>query len=225
MFGRADIWALKAVDLCDGHRRAQVWVLARTFDDASPARIAGDVEHGREGPVDADGASLPRRDALPFFFDRRIPGSGHRDGHGEDGAEAMNDVEAEDERDVEAGLLDGDVLELVDHGGVGHKQQRAELALGDGIRYFVRLAKHKLLAKLADLLLERHLLQQRGNACVDFAVSALILRGSGCGTGRRMNSGEGKSESTGEKTNWSMRHGKEHGQTPLGDRLWDCFPK
>src|SRR5271170_1939056 len=148
MFGRADIWALKAVDLCDGHRRAQVRILARAFDDAAPAWVAGDVEHGREGPLDADGAGLPRGDGLPFFFDRRIPGSGHRDGHGEDGAEAMNDVEAEDERDVEAGLLDGDVLELVDHGGVGHKQQRSKLALGDGIRYFSGRSEDKLLAKL-----------------------------------------------------------------------------
>ena len=43
--------ALEAAHLGDGHARAEVRILARAFDDAAPARIARDVDHGREGPV------------------------------------------------------------------------------------------------------------------------------------------------------------------------------
>ena len=184
VFGRADVWALKAANLRGRHRGAEVGVFACALDDASPAGITCDVEHGREGPVDADGAGLPRGDGLRLFFNRRVPRCGHGDGNRKDGAEAVDDVEAEDERDVQARLLDRDVLELVDHSGIGNEEQRAELAFGDGAFDLVGFAKHELLAELADFFLEGHLLEERGDAGVNLLVRDLAGRRSSCGDGR-----------------------------------------
>src|SRR3954465_12597347 len=52
------------------------------------------------------------------------PGGGvPRDGAGEGGSQAMDDVKAEQRGDAEAVALDGEPLEPVDLGGVGDEQQ------------------------------------------------------------------------------------------------------
>ena len=51
--GPQHVAALVAAHLRHGHARAEIGVFARAFDDAAPARIARDVDHGREGPVQA----------------------------------------------------------------------------------------------------------------------------------------------------------------------------
>ena len=48
-------------------RAGQVRIFAQPFGDAAPARVARDVQHRSEGPVDARGGGLARRDA------RRLP--------------------------------------------------------------------------------------------------------------------------------------------------------
>ena len=54
--------------------------------------------------------------------DLRVPRGSERDRHGEDGAHSVDDVEAEDQRDAEAALLDGQALDAVRAGRVTHKQ-------------------------------------------------------------------------------------------------------
>src|ERR1044071_6565407 len=56
--------ALKTAHLCGGDGRAEERFFARAFDNASPARVAGDVHHRREGPVNADGAGFASGDSL-----------------------------------------------------------------------------------------------------------------------------------------------------------------
>ncbi len=62
--GRAELAALEAADLGRRDRRAEVRILAGALDDAAPARVAGDVDHRRERPVDADRPRLAGGDGL-----------------------------------------------------------------------------------------------------------------------------------------------------------------
>lgn len=170
MVGSADVVALKAANLSGGKGRAEVGVFACTFDDASPTGIAGDINHGTEGPVDANGAGFPGGDGLGTGGEGRIPGGGHGKGHGEDGAEAMNDVKSEEERDVKAGVLHGEMLEAVDLVGIGDEEERADVACLDACFDRLRGAKEEELIELSELLLHSHLMEEGLDTLVDGGV-------------------------------------------------------
>src|SRR3546814_9035925 len=57
-----EVVALKAPHPRGGEAAAEIGVLARSFDAAAPARIARDVDHRCEGPVDPRRRRLDRRD-------------------------------------------------------------------------------------------------------------------------------------------------------------------
>ena len=126
--GSAEPLALEAAHLGDRHRRAEVRVLAGALDDAAPPRVAGDVDHRREGPVDADRPRLPRGDRLAAGDGVGVPRRRHRDRHRQDRPEPVDDVEREQRRDAVPVAVDDEPLEAVDLGGVGDEQQRPELA-------------------------------------------------------------------------------------------------
>jgi len=92
---------------------------------------------------------------------RRIPGRGHRDGHREDSAEAVDDVEAEDERDVQARFLDGQVLEAVDFSGIGDEEKRSQLTIRNGVVDGFLFAEIEELAELADFFFQGHLFEKQ----------------------------------------------------------------
>ena len=50
---RFEVAALEALHASSGEQAAEQRVLAATFDAAAPALVASDVDHRREGPVDA----------------------------------------------------------------------------------------------------------------------------------------------------------------------------
>ena len=56
--GRETALALEPADAGGRHQPAEQDVLARTLDAAPPARVMGDVDHRREGPVDPRCSSL-----------------------------------------------------------------------------------------------------------------------------------------------------------------------
>ena len=56
-----------------------------------------------------------------------VEGRGHRERHGVDRAHAVNDVEAEDERDVETRLLDSDALGTARGVSAPEAEERSEL--------------------------------------------------------------------------------------------------
>ena len=173
--GSAEPLALEAPHLGDRHRRAEVRVLAGALDDAAPARVAGDVDHRREGPVDADRPRLPRGDRLAAGDGVRVPRGRHRDRHRQDRPEPVDDVEREQRRDAVPVAVDDEPLEAVDLGGVGDEQQGPELAArhrGLGPGRLVRVgevarrvglgepAEVEVLRQLAGLLLRRHRREQ-----------------------------------------------------------------
>ena len=93
--GSADPLPLEATDLSSGDSGAEERILPCAFDDAAPAGVAGDVDHGRESPVDAHGSRLTGGDGLTSLNRVGIPGRRHRDRHRENGAEPVDDVEPE----------------------------------------------------------------------------------------------------------------------------------
>src|SRR5690606_14263090 len=64
---------LEAADSGIGHYRAEIRVLARALDYSTPARVAGDVDHRRERPVESVGRRLDGRNPGRLLYRLRIP--------------------------------------------------------------------------------------------------------------------------------------------------------
>ncbi len=106
MLVRLEVVALEAAHPRRGEQLAEQRVLAAAFDAASPALVAGDVDHRREVPVDAGAGRFERRglrrSAGKLGLEARDFGQRHR----EDRAVAVNDVGGEDQRDLQPRFLD-----------------------------------------------------------------------------------------------------------------------
>src|SRR5205085_11488211 len=70
---RAVVRALKAAHARARHDRTEIRVFARTFDDASPTRVARTVEHRPERPMDAGRTRFVGRNTRRAFDLRRVP--------------------------------------------------------------------------------------------------------------------------------------------------------
>ena len=154
-------------DLRHRHARAQVGILARAFDDAAPARIARDVDHRREGPVQAGGRGLLGGDARGALRALRRPASRHRQRHREDRAVAVDHVHGEQQRDAEPRFLDRDLLQPAERLGAGDVQIGADRAGAHALELGIveagvqRLAAAaRALHELAELFVQRHLPEQ-----------------------------------------------------------------
>ena len=162
----------------DARRRehaGEIRVLAGALDDAAPARIARDVGHRRVGPLHADIGGLAGRRFRRHPGERRVEGRGLGERHREDGAEAVQHVEAEDQRDAEPRLprqplRGGDVL------GVVEIDPGADAALAHHLGPVERTVRDEI--ELADLLGERH----AGKELLDLAVD---LAGRQCSRRKR----------------------------------------
>ena len=126
---RTQLVALEAAHLGDGHGGAEVRVFAGALDDPTPTWIAGDVDHRRERPMDADRTRLTGGDRLATLDRLGIPRRRHRDRHRKDRAQPVDDVETEQHRDAETVAFDREPLEAVDLGRIGDEQQRTRTAL------------------------------------------------------------------------------------------------
>ena len=122
-----------------------------------------------------DGAGLAGGDRLAALDGLGVPGRGHRDRHREDGAQPVDHVEAEQQRDAEPVALDREPLQAVDLGRIGDEQQRARATLLqlrlDHLRLLVGVevqdrlrpcgqAEVEVLGQLTGLLGRCHLSQQ-----------------------------------------------------------------
>src|SRR5215471_928803 len=115
---RAGLRSLESEDLRTGDGCSEVGIFTGAFDHASPTGIAGDIEHGREGPGDAGGAGFARRYGLRGFNELGIPGRGHGDRSWKDRVIAVDDVEPEENGNMEALFIDRNVLHAVDLLGI-----------------------------------------------------------------------------------------------------------
>ena len=154
--------SLKPAHRGGSQKAAQPRILPGPFGDASPARIAGNVHHRGENPVDAGGGRLGCGDRLGPLDELRIPGAGQPEGNRKRRAESVDRVEAEDQRNAEARILDGNALEPVARAGI---RSRAEIgshpARGDQGRVLpLGLVGHVPLQQLANAFRAAHALEQ-----------------------------------------------------------------
>ena len=97
----------------------------------SPARIACNIDHGREDPGDAVGTRLLSGNARDSFGRFGIPACRHGQRHGKRGAVAVDDVEPKENGNVQARLFHRDVLIAVGFLGSHHVEHGTDLSLGD----------------------------------------------------------------------------------------------
>jgi hypothetical protein len=136
-----------------GENGAEMGILAEALHEAPPAHVAGEVGHGGVGPVDAHIGGLER---LPFGGkprDARAERRGFGQRHRKLGAEAVQHVEAEQERDTEA-ALPGKALGAGDVLGVVEVDQRADPARGQIVPVQGLAVGDQV--ELPDLLVQRH---------------------------------------------------------------------
>ena len=88
----------------------------------------------------------------------------------------MNDVEAENEGNVQAALVDRCVLYTVDGFWIGDEEERSGVALG-GSCFRVRCVWRELevLHHLTGLFFDGHPLKELGDALIDLSVSELCV--------------------------------------------------
>ena len=156
--------ALVALDGGPRDARDEIGVLAEAFRGAAPARIARDVDHGREGHVQAVGGGFDRGHARGAFDGAHVPARSQAQADGEDGPVAVHDVIGEEQRDAQAALPGGILHHAVVD--VDHRVERAADAAGRDLLGDL-LARHVGAdadqAQLADLLVQRHLRHQVGD--------------------------------------------------------------
>ncbi len=160
--GESKVFALEASHLGPREFARDIGVLAGALGDAAPARIAGDVEHGRENHRDAVTRRLRRRRCGRRRPEPGIEGAGFAERNGEHGFVPMQHVEADEQRDAETALRDGGSLDRADSLRAPEVQQGAD-APGANVGADVRgddRPRHRITAgrhgELADLFLKRH---------------------------------------------------------------------
>ncbi len=210
-------FALEAFDHRGGVLRHQCRVLRVAFVRAAPALVLRHRERGGEGPVDAAGAQLLRGDLADLPDQVRIAriaqrGVLRKQGAADQVVVAVHRVDAEQHRNRQApgggvhrGAIErvGQLLPLLRRGGllavrfgVAAGQDRAEAIFAHVLR------RHRLdvgLDHLADLVLHRHLRQQRVDPRLERGVwrqrpvtlrPQLGMDGDGVGGRGRMNGHE-----------------------------------
>src|SRR5581483_12393073 len=97
--------ALVSANIGLGELGGEEWIFSFAFGNASPTRIAGNVDHGRERPANPVGRGLMGGKVGSLLYKRGVPRCGERERDGKCGAIAVNDVESENERNVQARFL------------------------------------------------------------------------------------------------------------------------
>ena len=170
-----DVLALESAHAGAGHLAPQEDVLSGALGDSTPARIARDVDHGGERPVDTGGGCFAPPDTSGVFDAREVEARRLGERNGERGLVAVDDVVPEDDRDPEARLFLRDGLVARDVFGIGDVEQRANFAAPDQL--VVVLVDRVELRHLTDLLVEGHLGEERTDALLDGLPLRLLFHG------------------------------------------------
>ena len=185
--GRKHAFLLDRCAEGDTHPRLQERILPVRLADPSPAHIARDVHDGRQDLADPACARFLRDHRGDPSHELRVPGGRESDGLRETRDlrtdESMERLIMEEDRDAEAGLIDGHLLDSVDafrgHGCREPPEDGADAA--DAVGREVRPPDHLLrrTPELGDLLFEGHPGEQVGHARVD-GRGALHVGRAGC---------------------------------------------
>jgi len=159
--------SLEAAHARRGERRSEIRIFARALDDTPPPRVPRDVDHRRKGPGNAMSRGFDRGDVRRSLDRRRIPAAGFGERHRKDGAEAVNDVEREEQWDVQPRFLYGDALQGAGRVSPGDVEKGADLATTDLLPTHAapsgprRITGTRQLIELAELLGEGHAREER----------------------------------------------------------------
>ena len=138
--------ALEAAHGGDAHARYEVRILAVSFFDAAPARIAGHVHHGGEGLVRAAQPGFERGHRKQIFDQRGVEACAERDGLRETGGAgrglAVQALLVKHDGDPQPGVLQEEALN-----GVGEFRGFASPQSAAGIRGAADLAQPATVAK------------------------------------------------------------------------------
>jgi hypothetical protein len=128
-----------------------------------PPRLVRHVDHRAVDLLDADRRGLARGDRVVGCRDRRVEAARLPERDREHGPVAVDRVEREQDRNVQPRLLDGNVLQVVDPGGVREAEHAADagagtvvgdLPVGVELQLVQLLLQCHLLDEVVDLLLD-----------------------------------------------------------------------
>jgi hypothetical protein len=173
--------ALKAAHHGHAQRGGEKRIFTEALGYAAPARIARDVDHGREGPVDADFGGFARGGTRGALRERRVEARRQTERDGEDGLVTVNYVAPEDQRHAQP-ALERQLLHAVPLFERGRIQDGAEHARGGFVASDVVAAvAPRVLRHLPRLFGQSHLGQQRFDTWDarggDLGLGAHVLQG------------------------------------------------
>ena len=150
-------------------QRAEPRVFAKTFRDASPARVAREVNHRRKNPVNSRRRGFAGRNFLRLLEEFGVERARLRQRNWERCPKPVDGIVPKNRRNPQAALLDGDMLQFVPHHGRFNQacpaQKRTHPAAPQVVRHrHIRVIAHVRLPKLADFFFKRHLPEQIGDA-------------------------------------------------------------
>ena len=183
--------ALERADHYLADLRGQVGIFAEAFTGTAPARVAGDVDHWREGHVQGVGRRFDGRGAADLGDGIHVPAGGQAQADRKDGALAMDGVVGEEHRDLQA-AAHGGVLHRPVLGGGTRVEGTADAPGGD---FFADLVAGHVRAdadqaQLADLFGFGHLADQM----IDERLLVLQGRGGWGGKGRLAGKAHGQAQ-------------------------------
>ena len=128
-----EIIALVAANVGSRHGSAEICVFTSPFDGSAPARIAADVNHRGVKPANTRGSRLFCSHVREVNDELRIEARGQAQGYRIDGAKTVNDIRAEEQRDVQAAPVNGKMLISVGALRADGIEHRAKPASGSQI--------------------------------------------------------------------------------------------
>jgi len=158
----AEIIALVAADHRRSHHGRQAGILSETLDHPAPPRIAADVDHRGECPVHSARRRLCRGKPGGTFDDVGVEAGRHGQRNRGDRALTVDHIQADQQRDAEAGLLDRDPLQCVDRRGAARPEDRPDARTHPPLDLGRIRLEHNL--HLRELLVPGHRPQQRFDA-------------------------------------------------------------
>ena len=173
----AQVAPLEAANPRRRQQAGQIDILARALDHPAPALVARDIDHRREGEVQAGCRRLHRHDPRGLFHQQGIEAGSLPQRHGKDGLEPVNHVARQQQRDAQAAVLDRHFLRAAPAGNANAVEQAADPALANLVRQALlvldagrrigRVEGTEAVGEaghLPGLLLQRHLRDQRIDA-------------------------------------------------------------
>lgn len=122
---------LKAANHGGAKARSEMGILAEALRDTSPARVATDIEHGGEGPIDSLLGCFIGRRASATFHKVVIPGCRESERYWENSIEAVDDVASDQQRNAVRALFSGDALQFLNRTWVDFVDDRPGATFGD----------------------------------------------------------------------------------------------